>query len=227
MIQEQMDMAYCDKQRYIKTLDRFSLVNRLLTRSKTLHLMKIIPDMEKDKKHIYLDAGSGGGDVGDWFATTCKRLGLDVQIYCIDNDKRAINYSSSKYQNRTNIHFIHSELSETLLNEIRPDYIYAGHLAHHLDDKKLKEVLALLIKAGRKKIIINDIYRNKISYLLYMLFSWPFSLGNFIYKDGLISIKKGFKPGDLLELANAEESKISFDEYSLFPGRVVLLIDKK
>ena len=63
---------------------------------------------------------------------------------------------------------------------------------HHLEDNDLILFLRQLHFAAEKVVIINELHRHYLSYLLYKFISPLFFKNRLIIHDGLISIRRGF-----------------------------------
>ena len=78
---------------------------------------------------------------------------------------------------------------------------------------------------AKRGLIVNDIHRSKAAYYGYGLFAALFLHRSFARYDGMLSIRKGFRPAELRILATQanldDESQV--DVTHLSPSRLILL----
>lgn len=79
------------------------------------------------------------------------------------------------------------------------DVVTASLFLHHFDTPELPEVLRGLYALARRALVVNDLRRARVPYVFgraffKVLFRSPVSVG-----DGLISIRRAFRPGELAE----------------------------
>jgi SAM-dependent methyltransferase len=79
------------------------------------------------------------------------------------------------------------------------DVVTASLFLHHFDAPELPDVLRGLYALARRALVVNDLRRARVPYVFgraffKLLFRSPVSVG-----DGLISIRRAFRPGELAE----------------------------
>jgi len=72
---------------------------------------------------------------------------------------------------------------------------------HHFEEERIGAFLSQFVVLAKLGVVINDLQRSKLSYNLFKIFSFFFIRTQIAKVDGLISISKGFRKKDLLELA--------------------------
>ena len=75
-----------------------------------------------------------------------------------------------------------------------------------MNDQEILDKLNLLKEQARLGIVVNDLHRNKLAYFLFSIISF-FINNKIIRDDGLISIRRGFKKGELEYFANQLQIK--------------------
>ena len=101
------------------------------------------------------------------------------------------------------------------------DFAICSLFTHHFTDQGVVEVMREMRRVSRQGIYVIDLHREPGAYRMYKLFCAVFRISRLVREDGLLSIKKGFQPEELLQLAgragftNAEASTV-------FPARVVV-----
>jgi 2-polyprenyl-3-methyl-5-hydroxy-6-metoxy-1,4-benzoquinol methylase len=151
-----------------------------------------------------LDAGCGSGD----FADLVARKFSQAEVVGFDIEKMAIDYASSKFK-QPNLSF---QLG-TALPQKQFDIITTTLVCHHFDDTPLVEWIKQVYQKSNKAVVINDLHRHSAAFALYACLSFLLFPNRLIREDGLLSIRKGFKRKDWLNLLTRAE--IPMDRVSI------------
>ena len=222
---ELMDLPECDPHLLNRTLLQFRWMNLLVSRYRSLLRRFVLSDMLKDPSRSYrfLDIGCGAADIPVWLMDQCHKRGLKLKITCIDADRRVVNLAREIHGNLANLQIIHESIFsiEKLTGPF--DYVFANHLLHHIPENELVSAVQKINDYTKRFFIISDIYRSPVSYFGFSLLVPLFFHRSFIYRDGLQSIKRGFKLKEFKSLV--EESKLSgkIKIGKMFPGRIYLV----
>jgi len=222
--QELMDQANCNKKKLINTVKQFTLLNFLFTRSRSLLRKHVITDMLKNpnNSHTFLDIGAGGCDIPIWLLKKCNKLNLNIDITCIDNDKKIIEYAKNKCKSYNKIKIIQGNIFD--LNKMgKFDYIFTNHFLHHFADDSIIKLLKIINNSTNRIFLLNDIYRSNASYLGYSLFTGTFLHNSFAFYDGRLSIKRGFIESDYEKIIKKTGLHDKIKYYKKKPARIYLL----
>ena len=127
-----------------------------------------------------LDLGCGGGHFAYKLATRYP----SAEVVGYDIDDEAIAYAKERFR-RDNLAFVREDPG------VNFDVVTTNLVMHHLSDRQIVEILQKY-----PKVVINDLHRSWIAYLLYWA-SAPWLYKNrVIVHDGLISIRRSFKRRD-------------------------------
>lgn len=223
---ELMDDPTGDTEALFTTLTQFELINRLFSRNRYLAKKLLIPHMQEQSqtKFTLFDLGAGGCDFGLWLVPYAKARGIEVEVHCFDSDPRVVEYARVRCAKAKGVRIIHDSALNLPSYEVRPDYIFANHLLHHLSDREIPVLISAVEQSARLGFILNDLKRSKWSYVLFGLFASLVFWKSYARADGLLSIRKGFTAGELRRyLDKLEKSDRRAEVRTLFPGRVVLL----
>ncbi len=221
-IDELMDNPNCDEAKLLRTVRQFASINRLVSRYRTILRREVLGDMRPGRAYHLVDMGAGGCDIDVWLLQAARKRGLDLRIAACDIDPRIIAYARSTFGNVQGLEIREKDLLEAEFDE-PVDYIFANHFLHHLDSETIVRLLETWHPRVRRKMLFSDLQRDPLSYWGYALLSL-FYPSSFARVDGLISIRRGFLPEELVALTNA--AKIAGGSiHRLLPGRLVLCID--
>lgn len=224
-INELMDEPDCDETRLLRTVRQFASINRQVARYRTILKRWVLADMLKDPKRKYhlVDMGAGGCDIDVWLLKAARKYGLNLRISACDIDQRIIDYARSAYGHFPGLHIRKMDLLSESFDE-PVDYVFANHFLHHLPHEQIIRLLQLWQPRVRRRMVFSDLLRDKGAYLGYSALAL-FYPNSFARIDGLISIRKGFLPDELIGLARAADTKGKSAVQQLSPGRLVLCIE--
>ncbi len=220
--EELMDDPQTDCNALYATLDQFVLINRLLSRSRTLLARYIVSDMIKRglKSCSLVDIGAGGCDLSVWLIRYCAQRGISLSVTCVDHDPRVTEYARKKYGRTPGLNIIQTDARKLAGDSDGYDYLFANHFLHHLKDDEISPMLKLMQGLCRYRFLINDLKRSALSYIGYSLGALLLR-NSFAFVDGRISICRGFTHDELISfckeagLRNAKVGRVN-------PGRLYI-----
>jgi hypothetical protein len=224
-LHELMDEPDCDETRLLRTVRQFASINRLVGRYRTILRNTVLADMRKDPDREYhlVDMGAGGCDIDVWLLRAARRAGLKLRITACDIDERIIGYAQSEYGDEPGLTIQNRDLLSGPV-PASVDYVFANHFLHHLTNAQIVGLIRKWEPLVRRKMVFSDLHRLRSAYAGYTVFALFFPK-SFARVDGLISIRRGFVPGDLAALANQALPTGHFSIHQYTPGRLVLGID--
>ncbi len=220
-----MDRTECDPILLYRTFRQFQWINLFFSRYRSLLSRYIIAEMlnTPDEPRHLLDVGCGGGDIAYWLHRNCRHLGLSLTVTGIDPDARAISFSRHQYGDIPGLEFAQRSLFDLPVEGQNYDYIFANHFLHHLMDDDLMPALRIIEHHCERMFLISDLRRSRLSYLAFSSLIWLFFRSSYIYVDGKMSIRRGFRRDEFAALARqaglAERTRVGTE----FPGRIFLV----
>lgn len=217
---ELMDDPACDQGALESTYGHFALVNRLVAGWGAVYRRRILPLARTQGSPLtVLDIGSGGGDVARALAAWSARDGHPLAITAIDPDERAFAYASS-LPSVPGVTFERTA-SRALVDQGRAfDLVLSNHVLHHLDPYQLDGLLHDSERLAGRLVIHNDIARGRVAYGAYRVATTGTFRGSFIHDDGLLSIRRSYRPSEL-----AEQVPAGWNVEAQWPFRVLLTFD--
>jgi len=220
---ELMDDPSCDETRLLRTLSQFSVMNRLVSRYRTILHRTVLRDMTKHPQRAYhlVDAGAGGCDIPVWLLRQAKRRGLFLRITAIESDSRTVTYARNVCAGIEGLTIEHADLMD--LPRFAPvDYIFSNHVLHHLPDAIIPDVFSLMHKTANQKWIVSDLYRSPWAYAGFQLLGRCFH-GSFTFEDGKRSIRRSFVESEIRWFAHVVGLPQKIHIERLFPGRMLII----
>lgn len=205
---EIMDDFSLSGQGFRRDLDVLSLINKWLggnhvTKKGVLHLLKGEP---KDRVIRIVDLGCGNGDMLRRISVWGEKYGYDLELIGLDANHDSIVYARELSREYENLRFLQINVFSKEFQELDYDIALLTLFLHHFNDQQILEKLKQIKGKSRLGLIINDLHRHKLAYLLFNLLTL-FVGSKMIRNDGLVSILKGFKRKELEQYARQIDSR--------------------
>jgi len=213
-----MDDADCSTEHLYRTLRQFVSINRTVGRNGWV-VKKIINSPIGKHLHI-VDCGCGGGDFARFIVRQCQKKALSVRIDAIDADKRTIAFARENSSSYPQIHY-HCANALAVGNWAHEQsYVTANHFLHHLSWSDIELFFAAVARSKAAALLATDLARSRAAFAGFWLLSAVAWRNSFARADGLISIRRGFTPGELQSrlLPVLPGASVS----TLLPGRVIV-----
>jgi ubiquinone/menaquinone biosynthesis C-methylase UbiE len=104
------------------------------------------------------------------------------------------------------------------------DVVMASLFFHHLSNDDCARVLRQMWRMARRRVLVNDLNRHPFAYFSIRVLTRLFSRSRMVRHDGPLSVRRAFKPAELLAIARAAE--VPARVHRSFPYRLVLVADK-
>lgn len=220
MCSELMDDPECDEHQLYRTLDQFRIVNRLFSRYRTLLSHTVLRDMHPDREYHLMDIGAGGCDIPVWLLGKARSRGLSLRITALDSDPRITRFAQARHGAVQGLHIV-NDTGENLAQYTPVDYVFANHVLHHLDTDTIKTFIETSTRLADRGVVFSDLKRSRWSYCVFSVAARVFR-NSFTRTDGLLSIRRSFRPAELEALAKNTCTSVS----TLSPGRINLISDR-
>ena len=178
--------------RFMKVVNRIGGGTRVVRRFLARELSK----SENGGIATVLDIGAGDCDIPLAVTRWTNKRGHEVQFTCLDHDPKAVELSQSR------IAHCHCNTVQAVQADVftyqpadKFDYAIGSMTFHHFTDDEIGRLIAHLRGFVRKAVLINDLHRCLANYLACYVLALP--VAPEIRHDGLLSIRRGFKPREL------------------------------
>ncbi|MDT0621593.1 methyltransferase domain-containing protein [Croceitalea vernalis] len=184
---EKYERAYLDINRCNKLLGGYGIT--------ITEVQKLLRSHPK-KSYTILDMGCGDGEMLRRISKVIDNEDFSLKLIGVDLRDDVLDIARSKSTEYNNISFIKQDILD-IEDDFDCDIILCTLTMHHFTNDQIKVFLNKFVSLAKVGVVINDLERSKISYQLFKLFSFFFIKTEIAKIDGLISISKGFKKGDL------------------------------
>ena len=168
-------------------------------------LINLLPEWVKLKAEgdtlFICEIGCGGGDNLKAIDKWCSSKDIKTRFLGIDINKECITYAK---ENSGSLE------SNWIINDYRvvefehsPDIIFSSLFCHHFTDEELTSQFLWMKNNSRVGFFINDLHRHKLAYYSIALLTKLFSRSYLVKNDAPLSVKRGFKKIDLINLCQS------------------------
>ncbi len=228
---EWMDRPDCDPVMLHNTYRYFPVINRLISRWRGVYHRFIRPLLEPGITFRLLDVGSGGGDITKNIYKWAKQDGFLLDVTGIDPDPRALEYAMAHQKKAgavtdtynpaaAGLRFFQTDTATLRKMGHTFSFVICNHVLHHLPESEISGFLDDLAALATDRVICSDIERSTVGYALFSIATWPLFPNSYIRADGLISIRKSFRPGELNHILPADWRVVR-----QFPYRLLAVLD--
>lgn len=180
-----------------------------------------LPRCSDDQPVRVLDLGAGGCDIPLSLGRWANRKGWTLEFTCVDHNRAALEMAAQAID-RSNGTTIRLEQADIFTYRPCADFDYAigSMVFHHFTAAEISRLIEHLRLFVRRALLINDLRRTALNYALCAALAWP--LAAEIRHDALLSVRRGFRRADLLQLLkrHAPEPVIETSWFSRITGVV-------
>lgn len=218
---ERIDTGDYTPGEYETFLREIAFINRYLGDARALK-QTLLAEIERAdlRKFSVLDVGCGSGELLRMVAEFAARGNRETRL--IGLDLNPISSSTTRKWSRDfpEIVSVQGDALRLPFADDIFDYAISSLFFHHLTDDQIVVVLREMSRVARRGVVVVDLHRDAVAYVGYKLFCFVFRISELVRHDGSLSIRKGFKPAELTNLAT--RAGLETATAQIFPGRVVL-----
>lgn len=173
------------------------------------------------KRLSIMDVGAGSGDVNWKLLHWAKKKGIQMEITLVDLTEEACEEARVLFKEEPRVQVLRSDVRE--LPSASADIVTASQFVHHFDGQQLVDIVSHMLRASRFGAVINDIHRHPISYMAVWITTRIISRNRYILHDGPLSVAKGFKSRDWVDLKERlKADEMTYEWRPMFRYSVVI-----
>jgi len=206
---EQLDNLSLSGEVLLQTLSSLKFINKIFGNHK--HLANSILEYcqanpEKKTFHI-IDLGCGGGDSIHYISKKLNQNNIKTSFLGIDGNPQSIAYATSKYKDHNTIKFKTDNILDEQFSIPKCDIVISSHFVYHFKNNDLPIFLKKAQQKGISHVILSELRRSKVAYILFKYSSYIMPISNLAKKDGLIAIQRAFTRSELDFILNESNTK--------------------
>ncbi len=185
-----------------ENLEEIEWINKNLggTKTSALPILSYIQKHQTEKLKV-VDVGCGSGDILKYIQTNVGKH-ISVELTGVDANEHIIEFALKKHFLQDKVSFIHADIIQQP-EQIPTAEVYMLNLfLHHFEMEDIEKILQNLFAKQPSVIVINDLERSKISYLLFRLLCYFNNASYITINDGKLSILKGFNRSEMKKIGS-------------------------
>lgn len=194
-------------------LDKIASINRFLGGNRlTLNgVRKLLRNASKSDVITLIDVGCGNGDMLRELADYGAKNGWIFNLVGVDANHFTIGHAQNLSGGYSNISYLCDNVFEIGFANLKCDIVLCTLTLHHFTDDEILRLISEFNAASGVGVVINDLHRSKLAYRLFRILCFVFRLNDMSREDGLVSILRGFKKGELQNYSR----KLNLKKYSI------------
>ncbi|HKG61189.1 MAG TPA: methyltransferase domain-containing protein [Pyrinomonadaceae bacterium] len=168
-----------------------------------------------------LDIGAGSGELLRVAATWARETSRHLSAVGLELNESMAESIMEESEQFDEISSVRGDALKLPFADAQFDYVMCSLFTHHLLDEQVVQVLREMSRVARQRIFVIDLHRHPVAYFLYTTVGKLVLHNRLVRHDGALSILRGFKSEELLELAQrAGLRDVRVERH--FPYRLVL-----
>jgi SAM-dependent methyltransferase len=143
-----------------------------------------------------LDVGTGVGDIPSRAARAAAARGVTLVTIGLERADALARAAQPAVR-----HAVVADAFHLPFPDASVDYVTCSQVLHHFEESDAVALLAECQRVARRRVIVADIRRSWLAAVGVWLASWPLGFSRWARHDGVLSVLRGFTPGELAALA--------------------------
>ncbi len=224
MTPEIMDRADVEESAHLNALEGLRRIN-VASKAAVQIAEPIVEGANRDgvKRISMLDVACGGGDVPVEVARIAKSAGVDVELILVDRSATALATASETVRGAGIEHrCVRADLAAGW-PALEADVVTCSLFLHHLPSgADVVEFLSKARQIARRRIVISDLRRSRLGYLIAWVGGRVLSRSSIVHHDGPVSVRAAWTMREMRQFA-VEAKLEKCDIRSSFPWRMLLI----
>lgn len=219
---EHIDTGNYTAAEYEGCIGELQIVNRWMGDAHTLKAT-LLTDVaaERLKQFSVLDVGAGSGELLRVTATWARDTGRTLHAVGLELNERSASAILEESHAFPEITSVRGDALALPFADADFDYVICSLFTHHFVEDQVVQILREMSRVARRRIIVIDLHRHPMAYLLYTTLGKIILKNRLLRHDGALSILRSFKKDELFELAKrAGLRQVGVSRH--FPYRLVL-----
>ncbi len=199
---EHIDTGNYTAAEYEGCIGELQVVNRWMGDAHTLKATLLAEvAAERLKEFSVLDVGAGSGELLRVTATWARETGRTLQAVGLELNERSASAILEESRAFPEITSVRGDALALPFADADFDYVICSLFTHHFVEEQVVQILREMSRVARRRIIVIDLHRHPMAYLLYTTLGKIILKNRLLRHDGALSILRSFKKDELFELA--------------------------
>lgn len=214
---ERIDTGDYTPDEYATFLREIAFINKHLGDERAVK-RSLLRQLEAEgiREFSVLDVGCGSGELLGSIARFARRSQRPACLVGVDLNEISVSSTKKRSSEYPEIAAVKGDAFHLPFADDSFDFAISSLFFHHLTDEQIPHVLAEMSRVALRSVIVIDLERSPIAWILYRLFCFGFRISPLVTEDGSLSVRKGFRKGELAGMSPPGVCRRSF------PFRLVL-----
>ena len=219
---EYLDTGNYTPEEYEDCIGELQFVNRWMGDAHSLKAT-LFPEVESNSLSNFsvLDVGAGSGELLRVTAAWARQTNHRLCAVGLELNERAAESIIQKSGHFHEISSVRGDAFKLPFSDSEFDYVMCSLFTHHFVEEQIVQILREMSRVAKRRMFVIDLHRHPIAYFLYTTLGKLVLKNRLVRHDGALSILRGFKADELLELAQRAGLQDVWLERH-FPYRLVL-----
>ena len=219
---EHIDTGNYTAEEYDDCIGELQFVNRWMGDAHSLKatLLREIESQSLTNFSI-LDVGAGSGELLRVAATWGRQTNRKFNLVGLELSERMAESILEESERFDEISAVRGDALKLPFADAQFDYVICSLFTHHFLDEQVVQVLREMGRVAKRRIFVIDLHRHPVAYFLYTVPGKLVLHNRLVRHDGALSILRGFKSNEFLELAQRAGLR-DIKVERRFPYRLVL-----
>ncbi len=172
-----------------------------------------------------VDIGTGGAGLPRLIAAWARRHEVDLNVLAVDRAARHLAVAAAGSGTFPEIRLVQADATRPPLPCRGVDYTISSLVMHHFGPEPLIRLLEASYETACRGLIMTDLVRGWLPYFAFKLVQPIFARNFLTRQDGATSIRRAYKPHELLALARAAGLRTA-RVHAHGPWRMTLVVDR-
>ena len=187
---------------YDDCIGELQLVNRWMGDAHTLkHTLLRDVAAARLQRFSVLDVGAGSGELLRVAVTWARETNRTMRGVGLELNERSASAILQESHDFPEITSVRGDALRLPFANAEFDYVICSLFTHHFGNEQVIQILREMSRVASRRIIVIDLHRHPIAYLLYTTLGKLVLKNRLIRHDGALSILRSFKSQELFELA--------------------------
>jgi ubiquinone/menaquinone biosynthesis C-methylase UbiE len=168
-----------------------------------------------------LDVGAGSGELLRVAANYLRKQDMSLRLVGLELNRLSAKAILDESCQFSSINAVRGDAFQLPFAGGAFDYVTSSLFTHHFTEVEIETLIREMSRVARRGICLIDLHRHPIAYFLYSTIGRLILHNRLVREDGALSIRKSFKPAELLALGQRAGLRDCRVERH-FPFRLVL-----
>jgi SAM-dependent methyltransferase len=190
-------VAAADRDASLADIDRLSawFGGHALTIAAVRRLLRAV-----SARPLVVDVGGGRGDFARRLARAARRRGQRLRIVVLDRDLEGLGLAAAVCRRYPEVSRVCADASALPFRDEGVDVAVSSLVLHHLSPEAAVSSLHAMRAAAGAGVVVNDLLRTRLSWLLVVVATRVFARHAFSRHDGPLSVRRAYAPDELRAL---------------------------